>query len=372
MHLTRELARAERLKSEVSLMVMDLDDFKEINDSHGHHVGDRALREVARVLRAAIRPYDICVRYAGDEFIVVLSGCGADEAEQQAPGAAEEHRRGLLRGAAGQAPAARHQRRRGGLPARRRVVRGAARDRRQPDVPGQGRPQAARRHRVGPRPLDDGRARRSGRAHRRGHPARRGRHPLEHSGVGLEGLGAKAEGFLASTDSGYCRYLVSSLSKPDEATLAVPLRILSNRLATPTSRVLRIALGDVPFSYRAGQAALLLAEGDSEPTPYSLASSPEETSKTGWIEFLVKVDGSTRFGARVSALRRGDRVRLSGPLGSFVFPENPTAGALLFIAGGTGIAPLRSMIRHVLDLGPTGRVHLALFRTDVPRVRLPA
>ena len=83
MHLTRELARAERLKSEVSLMVMDLDSFKDINDSHGHHVGDRALCEVARVLRAAIRPYDICVRYAGDEFIVVLSGCGAEEAEQK-------------------------------------------------------------------------------------------------------------------------------------------------------------------------------------------------------------------------------------------------------------------------------------------------
>ncbi len=83
MHLTRELSRAERLKSEVSLMVMDLDNFKEINDNHGHHVGDRALCEVARVLRAAIRPYDICVRYAGDEFIVVLSGCGADEAENK-------------------------------------------------------------------------------------------------------------------------------------------------------------------------------------------------------------------------------------------------------------------------------------------------
>ena len=81
MHLTRELARAERLKSEVSLLVMDLDHFKEINDNHGHHVGDRALREVAAVLRAAIRPYDICVRYAGDEFIVVLSGCSAEEAE---------------------------------------------------------------------------------------------------------------------------------------------------------------------------------------------------------------------------------------------------------------------------------------------------
>jgi diguanylate cyclase (GGDEF)-like protein len=83
MHLTRELARAERLKSEVSLLVMDLDSFKEINDTYGHHIGDRALRDVAGVLRAAIRPYDICVRYAGDEFIVVLSGCGGDEAERK-------------------------------------------------------------------------------------------------------------------------------------------------------------------------------------------------------------------------------------------------------------------------------------------------
>jgi diguanylate cyclase (GGDEF)-like protein/putative nucleotidyltransferase with HDIG domain len=83
MHLTRELARAERMKTEVSLLVMDLDNFKEINDTYGHHVGDRALRDVAAVLRAGIRPYDICVRYAGDEFIVVLSGCGADEAEHK-------------------------------------------------------------------------------------------------------------------------------------------------------------------------------------------------------------------------------------------------------------------------------------------------
>jgi diguanylate cyclase (GGDEF)-like protein len=62
---------------------MDLDDFKEINDTFGHHIGDRALREVAGVLRNAIRPYDICVRYAGDEFIVVISGCSREEAESK-------------------------------------------------------------------------------------------------------------------------------------------------------------------------------------------------------------------------------------------------------------------------------------------------
>jgi len=82
-HLARELARADRLRAEVSLIVMDLDDFKDINDTFGHHIGDRALREVAGVLRTAIRPYDICVRYAGDEFIVVISGCSREEAESK-------------------------------------------------------------------------------------------------------------------------------------------------------------------------------------------------------------------------------------------------------------------------------------------------
>jgi len=80
MHLSRELARAGRLEAEVAVMLMDLDGFKEINDTHGHHVGDRALVDVARTLRAGIRPYDICVRYAGDEFIVVLPGCSMEEA----------------------------------------------------------------------------------------------------------------------------------------------------------------------------------------------------------------------------------------------------------------------------------------------------
>jgi diguanylate cyclase (GGDEF)-like protein/putative nucleotidyltransferase with HDIG domain len=79
--LTRELARAERLATSVSVVLMDLDGFKHINDTYGHRVGDWALQEAARVLREAIRNYDTCVRYGGDEFIVVLSGCGKDEAE---------------------------------------------------------------------------------------------------------------------------------------------------------------------------------------------------------------------------------------------------------------------------------------------------
>ena len=58
---------------------MDIDEFKRINDTYGHHVGDAALREVAGALQTALRPYDLCVRYAGDEFIVVLVGLLARE-----------------------------------------------------------------------------------------------------------------------------------------------------------------------------------------------------------------------------------------------------------------------------------------------------
>src|SRR5438309_9306941 len=62
-HLSRELARAERSKGEVAMIVMDLDGFKVINDTYGHHVGDRALREVSTALLGTLRPYDLCVRY---------------------------------------------------------------------------------------------------------------------------------------------------------------------------------------------------------------------------------------------------------------------------------------------------------------------
>jgi diguanylate cyclase (GGDEF)-like protein len=69
------LANAERTGISASLIVLDLDRLKEINDTYGHEAGDRAIRGVASVLRSTVRQQDLCARFAGDEFIVVLWGC---------------------------------------------------------------------------------------------------------------------------------------------------------------------------------------------------------------------------------------------------------------------------------------------------------
>jgi len=65
-------AAHERTGSPVSLLLFDLDDFKRINDSYGHGVGDEALRRVGACLRETSRPYDTPCRYGGDEFVVLL------------------------------------------------------------------------------------------------------------------------------------------------------------------------------------------------------------------------------------------------------------------------------------------------------------
>lgn len=67
-----------------ALLMIDLDDFKAVNDGHGHQKGDAALQAVAATIRGHVRASDFCARYGGDEFVVVLSGCDRGEADQRA------------------------------------------------------------------------------------------------------------------------------------------------------------------------------------------------------------------------------------------------------------------------------------------------
>ena len=70
--LTAELDRARRYDSVVTLLMLDLDHFKKVNDTYGHLVGDEVLREVAALLQNAVRSVDVVARYGGEEFVIVL------------------------------------------------------------------------------------------------------------------------------------------------------------------------------------------------------------------------------------------------------------------------------------------------------------
>jgi len=70
--LEREIKRSMRKRRELSLIFMDLDHFKEVNDTHGHICGSKLLKEVANVIMASVRNIDIPIRYGGDEFVIIL------------------------------------------------------------------------------------------------------------------------------------------------------------------------------------------------------------------------------------------------------------------------------------------------------------
>jgi ferredoxin-NADP reductase len=121
------------------------------------------------------------------------------------------------------------------------------------------------------------------------------------------------------------------------------LPVAEVRRATPTSRLLRLAL-DAPFAFEPGQSALIGVHGQPDRRHYSLATPPEIARRDGALEFLVRTERDGSIGPHLDGLHRGTLVDVEGPVGRFVLPESFREKQLLFVAGGTGIAPIRAML----------------------------
>jgi diguanylate cyclase (GGDEF)-like protein len=84
MRLHEELERADRQTTPVALLMIDVDDFKNVNDRFGHTAGDLVIRDVSRILRRSVRIFDVCTRFGGEEFAVVMPGAAERDAERVA------------------------------------------------------------------------------------------------------------------------------------------------------------------------------------------------------------------------------------------------------------------------------------------------
>jgi len=78
--MDREIQRAERQKSPISLALLDIDNFKQLNDTLGHQAGDHALVHLTNVIKEAVRPTDAVARYGGEEFLIIMPDTGLEEA----------------------------------------------------------------------------------------------------------------------------------------------------------------------------------------------------------------------------------------------------------------------------------------------------
>ena len=128
--------------------------------------------------------------------------------------------------------------------------------------------------------------------------------------------------------------------------------------ATPRSRLLALDVHGAALTFAPGQAVAIGTHAHAVRKPYSIACSPEQAAVHGTIELLIGLDADGSPGPHLTSLVPGTAIDVEGPFGTFTFPDPPTHSQLLFVGGGTGIAPLRSMIDHAMREHPTARLAL--------------
>ncbi len=130
-------------------------------------------------------------------------------------------------------------------------------------------------------------------------------------------------------------------------------------LATPRTRILRLDAGSSPFAFTAGQAVMVGLHGSPLRKPYSIASAPWEVTRTGVMQLLLQIDDSGALDPHLELAAPGTKLDVEGPFGTFGLPGESASDPLLLIAGGTGIAPLRSMLMERLSRAHTAAIAVA-------------
>jgi len=121
------------------------------------------------------------------------------------------------------------------------------------------------------------------------------------------------------------------------------------------SRLLSIDLNGHTFTYLPGQAVMMGPHGAGVRRPFSIACSPERAEETRALELLIAMEGGSED---LTWAAHGALVDVEGPIGTFTFPPSLDQPRVLFVAGGTGIAPVRAMLDHALRRHPAERISL--------------
>ena len=138
----------------------------------------------------------------------------------------------------------------------------------------------------------------------------------------------------------------------------VTVPIVGLEAVTPRSRLVTIDLPHEGLEFLPGQAVMVAAHGQDERRPYSIACSPERAAETRRLELLITVDADDDACANLVSATPGTLVDVEGPVGAFTLPEVTRDRRVLCVAGGTGIAPLRSMLDHLLRRAAAPRISL--------------